>query len=151
MIARAGQLGVTVLLFVVISLQGREARAGVGPLKHALENATQGPLDGVLTPVVAGLTTYRNVSEEGTSAAGAVGAGFIVYTGLLLFDGSASYFRTLAGLLEIPLGVGALAATPFTDWQPEVFFDDDRPTALVDHPTSWFHVKFGIYHVGVRD
>ena len=151
MIARAGQLGVTVLLFVVISLQPREARAGVGPLRHALENATQGPLDVVLTPVVAGLTTYRNVSEDSTSVGGAVGTGFMVYIGLLMYDGSASFFRTLAGLLEIPLGVGALAATPFTDWQPDLFFDQDKPPAMVDHPTSWFHVKFGIYHVGVTE
>jgi hypothetical protein len=152
MIARAGRLGVALLLLATVCLVARESHAGAEMLKHGIENATQGPLDGLLTPVVAGITTYRNVSEESpSSTAAAVGTGFIVYTGYLMFEGSSSWFRTWAGLMEIPVGLAVLAASPFTDWQPDRFFDDDKPSALVDHPMSWFHVKFGIYHVGGRD
>jgi len=138
-------------LMTIISLRPAVAHAGFEPLKRALENTTQGPLDVLLSPVVGIQTGFRNVAAEGHSTAGTIALGSIAAFGLTMFDGAASFFRTLSGIVELPLGVGLLAATPFTDWQPPAFFDVEKPSALVNYPTPWFNVKFGVYHVGVTE
>ncbi len=138
-------------LLTIVALRPAVVHAGFGPLKRAIENTTQGPLDGLLAPVVGTQTGFRNVAAEGHSLAGTIVLGSIAGFGLAMFDGSAAFFRTLAGLVELPIGIGALAATPFTDWQPAPFFDVEKQTALVNHPTSWFNVKFGVYHLGVTE
>jgi len=138
-------------LLTIISLRPAVVHAGVEPLKRAVENVTQGPLDGLLAPVVGTLTGFRNVSAEGHSVAGTIALGSIASLGLSIFDGSAAFFRTLAGLVELPVGVGALAASPFTNWEPAPFFDVEKSPALVQHPSPWFNVKFGVYHLGVTE
>lgn len=136
---------------VAVSLETGAVHAGVEPLKRSLENATQGPLDVVLSPIVAGLTTYRNLSQEDVGVVQGIGLGTMTYVGLTIVDVNASFFRMLSGLLELPLAAGLAAASPFTDWQPPVLFDVEKPSALVDHPTRAFHVKFGVFHVGEKE
>jgi hypothetical protein len=135
----------------VLSLRAADAGASVESLKRSFENMTQGPLDLLLTPVVAGQTAYQNLKGEGATTGEMIRIGPVAYGGLLIMDWAAGFFRTLSGFAELPFGLGALAASPFTDWQPPAFFDADKPPALVDHPTSVYHIKFGVAHVGGRE
>ena len=148
--ARVGWL-VAAGLIAVASLRAADAHASAESLKRSFENMTQGPLDLVFTPVVAGQTAYENLEAEGHTTGGIVRFAPVTYGGLLIMDWAAGFFRTLSGFAELPVGLGALAASPFTDWEPPPFFDVSKPSALVDHPTSWYHVKFGVHHVGGRD
>ena len=149
MIARAS--GLVVAGLVLVSLCAGPVRAGVMPLKGSIQNLLQGPLDIALTPVVAARTTYQNLGAEEHTMVGNVGLGFLTYTGFLVFDSMAAAFRTWAGALEFPLALGALAATPFTDWEPPVTFSVQDKPALVDYPTKVFDVKFGVSHLGRRE
>jgi hypothetical protein len=147
MMARASRL-VAAALVTVVSLHVAPVRAGVEPLKRSVENITQGPLDFALTPFVAGQTAYRNIRADQPTAGGRIVLGFFTYVGLLMVDAAAAGFRTWTGFLEFPVGLGALAATPFTDKDLPAFFDVKQSRALVDHPTKVFDVKFGVYHAG---
>ena len=133
---------------IIASIGVGSAQATVAPLKRSVENFTQGPLDAVLSPFTTGQTTYRSIEAEGGSTAGKISLGTITYLGLLVMNTTASLFRTWTGLMEFPVGLGALAATPFTDKDPPPFFDMKATPALVDHPSDVFDVKFGAYHIG---
>ena len=147
MIGRASTL-VAAGVIAVASLHAAPVRGGAMPLKRSVENMLQGPLDVALTPVVAATTTYRNLGAEEHTAVGKVGLGLLTYTGFLFYDSLAACFRTWAGALEFPVAIGALAATPFTEWSPPEIFSLEGTPALVDYPTKAFDVKFGVYHVG---
>lgn len=150
MIARA--IGVVAAgLIAVAALAPGAAHASVASMKRSIENVTQGPLDVVLTPVVAAVTARDNVEAEIHSTGGKVMGGALTYFGLVLMDLHAGFFRTFAGAVELPFALGALAASPLTDWEPPPFFDVEKKTALVDRPSSVYNVKFGVQHVGTRE
>src|SRR5262245_8766161 len=151
MMANARRAVFSAVLVVVVAICVGPARATVQPLKRSVENFTQGPLDAVLAPFTVGQTTYRNMEAEGGSTAGKVSLGTITYLGLLIMNTTASCFRTWTGLLEFPVGLGALAASAFTDKDPPPFYAVKSMPALVDHPSEVFDVKFGVYHVGRAD
>lgn len=148
--ARVGWL-VAAGVIAVVALRAADAGASVESIKRSFENMTQGPLDLVLTPVVAGQTAYQNLEAEGATTGQMIRLGPIAFGGLLIMDWAGGFFRTLSGFAELPVGLGALAASPFTDWEPPPFFDADKPPALVDHPTPVYHIKFGVAHVGGRE
>src|SRR5262245_45729671 len=147
MIARTSRL-VAAGCFALVALVAGPAGATVTPLKRSVENVLQAPLDAVLTPVVAAKTAYTNIGNEDHTAFGDVTLGFVTWTGLVVFDWFASGFRFMSGAFEFPIGLSALAATPFTDKDPPPLMDLSQTPALVDHPTEYFDVKFGVYHVG---
>ena len=106
-------LVVALILALVWSPVGAAA-ANTASLKRSVENATQGPLDGLLTPITATGTAFRNVGAEEHSLGGVITLGLITTVGLFLFNGASSLFRTFAGAVEFPVALGSLAASPFT-------------------------------------
>jgi hypothetical protein len=144
--ARWSPLVVFALTLGLAVADARPALAGTAALKRAVENATQGPLDILLSPVVAFHSAYLN-TETAETTAGRTALRALAFPSIMFFDWMASGFRTWAGAMEIPVGVAVLLAGPVKELEPPVFFDADKSPALVDHETAIFHFKFGAYHI----
>jgi len=137
-----------VLTVVVAPLHARPALADrTSTLRRASENIVQGPLDMVLSPVVAGDTLVRNIDAADYNIGATSIVAFVGYPALLFVTAWAAGFRMWSGLLEFPVGLGLLVSKSFSDWEPAPFFETEREPALVDAPNDIFGFKFGVYYV----
>jgi hypothetical protein len=137
-------LAVGCMTSVLTSVPAPPARAGGQTLKRAVENLAQAPAELLVGPVVAGQTLHRNMQADGYTVAEQVVfslPGF-VWLGGAQFGMAAG--RAVGGALELPLGLGFL----FSKKEPSPLISIDTESALVDHPTKHFHIKFGIYTAG---
>jgi hypothetical protein len=114
-------------------------------LKRATGNLLMGPLDMVLSPVVAGKTIVTNMREiEDTIPVRVAYAvpGYVFLTGVQL---GASTIRMIAGVLEFIPGLGLV----FFDTDLDPLYDPvERGEGLVDYDTRFMRFKFGIDYTG---
>jgi hypothetical protein len=127
----------TLGLFLIVATAAPALAGSTVPLTRAAMNAAYAPLDLVTAPVVAGMTTHRDVSKLDVSQKiGAWPAGMLWHT---MINITASPARFCAGIAEIPFALISLG----TDFDAGPFFNTEGVPALVDLPG----VKFGITHI----
>ena len=139
---------ITAVALVTVALPASSARASGQALRRATENVLWAPLDLAATPVLLGYNMGRNfygskkysVTQKilGTPPALLFGSVFTVTTSV-----GGAFARASAGLIELPIGLGALALGK----DPDPFYNTSDMNALVDFPNDIFTVKFGINQI----
>ena len=128
------------ILFLTLLVSG-SAQASGKTLSRALTNIAFGPMDVVLSPIVAGKAITTNLQDIDDTTAVRVAytvPGYFWYTGVTI---GAGVIRTATGVLELIPGILLL---PFdTDLDPLMTPVDDGG-ALVDVENDYFRIKFGI-------
>jgi hypothetical protein len=124
------------------------AAASAKALRRSAENIVWSPFDLASTPVLLGYTMVRNFYASKkysvpqkiylSPPALLYGSVFVVTTSV-----GGAFARGTAGLLEMPIGIGALVL----DKDPAPFYDTGGMKALVNYPNDIFTVRFAINQI----
>jgi hypothetical protein len=136
--ARLALVGAVLALIFVVS---SPASASPETLKRSVENLTQWPLDLVLSPVVAGQTTYTNLRDIDDSAPVRVAYTVPGFAWLTFVQLGSACLRGVSGALEFLPGLGLV----FFDADLDPLFDPAvDQEALVDFENPVYSLKFGV-------
>jgi hypothetical protein len=128
----------------------RPAAAQSAAVKRAVENILLAPLDFVVAPVTAYKTLDVNMETTMESTGGRVTTGIFGYPLVLGAYGVLAGFREAAGIIELPVGLALWPVNAFHKVSVSAFFDEGEAAALVDVPSSAFHLKFGTRYLAAH-
>jgi hypothetical protein len=141
LISRARCVGLLATGVVLLAGLAGPASASPETLKRSVSNLLFGPLDVVLSPLVAARSVYHNLQNVDDTMGVRVAytlPGYAWNTGVQIGAGTV---RVLAGALEFVPGLGLL----FFDADLDPLFSPvDKSAALVDYDTPPLNCKFGI-------
>lgn len=124
------------------------ARADATQLCRAGSNLILAPFDAALGPFIAGKDEYYGITEiDDPDALKAIGVvpGYILLTGMQL---GGSFFREVAALMELPMGM----VTLFREGaQPPLFRSQEEAWALYSEEFGVCPVRFGTSYNTIND
>jgi hypothetical protein len=136
-------LALATALCLVVALAS-PAAATEATFKRAVSNLLCGPLDILLTPIVAPRAVYTNLQDIDDSTGVRIAWTLPGVAWNLLFNLGGGMLRTFTGVLEIVPGVLLL---PFEADMDPIFAPPDRAPALIEEETHLGVLKIGINYM----
>ncbi|MCZ6784924.1 MAG: hypothetical protein O7G30_16620 [Proteobacteria bacterium] len=121
------------------------ANASYRTLGRSIGNILQAPLDLICSPVVVGMTLYRNLKDIDDTTGVRVAYTVPGYLWMLGVQVGASSVRTITGALQLIPGIFLL---PFEADLDPLYDPVDNSSALVEWENGVIDVKFGIAYQG---